>query len=60
MSFTAITDHHEAAATREDEAAIRASSPEIARLHNALADMHRHEAAKKESVRRMLERAFRG
>jgi hypothetical protein len=50
--------HHRAAASREDEAAAHASSRETAHLHEALAELHRKEAAKMDSARDLLKMAF--
>lgn len=58
MDHEARMEQYELCARREDDAARNAISKESARLHLALADMYRHEAAKMHSVRKALRVAF--
>ncbi len=58
MSDDARVSQYEQSAKREEDAAACATTRESARLHQALAEMYRHEAAKMQSVRRALHIAF--
>ncbi len=50
MDMGSQTHRYIGFAIREEQAAARAASPESARLHRALAEMYRHEAAKVEAA----------
>ena len=50
MDYELRTERYEQSAIREDNAAAHATSQESARVHQALAEMYRHEAAKSKSL----------
>lgn len=51
-------DFHKLAAAREENAAAKAVSEPVARLHAALSQMHRHEAERIDSGHRVTAQVF--